>query len=222
MLGCVKDCFILQTGADTEKIQLSRRYHYRCLAGCNEDLRQAAAGLRARDLYAASDTRDNDTLLHAMYGHGRGEPWTRSAEIVPVVLHSMKVLTSRSSGEWTLTPYLASWYIRHFDPQTGRSTMPTVVFTYRAPHAGLLLSFLRKIATKRFGDEAASRIKGIWAGVQDDAWIRRFLSHPKRFSSHSLNLSHSHHSIGVLAAALTQDGSLLPVTAAKVQKCARL
>ncbi|KAK9359034.1 hypothetical protein V1504DRAFT_435218 [Lipomyces starkeyi] len=49
--------------------------------------------------------------------------------------------------------------------------MPTVVFTTRALHAGLLLSFLRKIATERFGEEAASRIKGIWAGVQDDALV---------------------------------------------------
>ncbi|KAK9328035.1 hypothetical protein V1520DRAFT_13625 [Lipomyces starkeyi] len=111
------------------------------------------------------------------YGHGRGQPWSRSAES-KCGLHPMKVLTSRSSGGRTLTAYLASWYIWHFDRHAGRSTMPTVVFTTMAHHAGLLLSLLRKIATEHFGEEAASRIKGIWAGIQDDAWIRQFLAHP--------------------------------------------
>ncbi|KAK9329027.1 hypothetical protein V1520DRAFT_344446 [Lipomyces starkeyi] len=51
----------------------------------------------------------------------------------PVVLHPMKVLTSRSSGGRSLTAYPVSWYIRHFDRQTGR-----------IHHQ--LLSFLRKVA----------------------------------------------------------------------------
>ncbi|KAK9311236.1 hypothetical protein V1524DRAFT_450410 [Lipomyces starkeyi] len=83
-------------------------------------------------------------------------------------LRTMRV----GSGGRTLAAYLVSWYIRHLDRQTGRSTMPTVVFTTRALHAGLLLSLLRKVAAERFGEEAAGRINGIWAGVQDDDWIK--------------------------------------------------
>jgi Origin of replication binding protein len=96
----------------------------------------------------------------------------------PVVLHPMKVLTSRSTGARTLTAYLVSWYTKYFDRATGRSTMPTVVFTTKAAHAGLLLSLLRNVARERFGDLAADRIKGIWAGVQDNEWVKSFLAHP--------------------------------------------
>ncbi|KAK9485372.1 hypothetical protein V1527DRAFT_134380, partial [Lipomyces starkeyi] len=78
----------------------------------------------------------------------------------------------------TLTAYLVTWYVKHFDVTTGRSTMPTVVFTTRAKHATMLLALLRKVAKGRFNNLAADRIKGIWAGVQDDAWISKFLAHP--------------------------------------------
>ncbi|KAK9385231.1 hypothetical protein V1515DRAFT_588496 [Lipomyces mesembrius] len=96
-----------------------------------------------------------------------------------VTLHPMKVLTSRGSGGRTLTAYLSSWYLRNFDRESDRLTMPTVVFTTRAHHADVFLSFLRKIARERFGEDAASRIRGFWAGIQDDPWIKRFLAHPK-------------------------------------------
>ncbi|KAK9389519.1 hypothetical protein V1515DRAFT_630449 [Lipomyces mesembrius] len=56
----------------------------------------------------------------------------------------------------------------------------TVVFTTRAHHASLILSFLRKVAAERFGEDAASRKQdqGHLVGVQDDEWIRRFLAPP--------------------------------------------
>ncbi|KAK9344179.1 hypothetical protein V1522DRAFT_189513 [Lipomyces starkeyi] len=144
------------------QIPLSRRFHYRCLAGCNEDLREDTTGFGSCDMYATSHTRDDHSILYAMHGHGRGQCLDRWRKInAAVVLHPMKVLTSRSSGGRTLSAYLVSWYLRHFDRQTGRSTMPTVVFTTRALQAGLLLSLLRKSATEHFGADAASRIKGI-------------------------------------------------------------
>ncbi|KAK9388816.1 hypothetical protein V1515DRAFT_596114 [Lipomyces mesembrius] len=95
----------------------------------------------------------------------------------PVVLHPMHVLTSMN-GCRTLMAHLLSCYVRWFDPAENRSDMPIVVFTTRASHAALLVSTLRKEAKDRFGEEAMGRIKGIWAGVQDNDWVKEFLALP--------------------------------------------
>ncbi|KAK9384143.1 hypothetical protein V1515DRAFT_583226 [Lipomyces mesembrius] len=95
----------------------------------------------------------------------------------PVVLHPMHVLTSRN-GCRTLMAHLLSCYVRWFNPAENRVDMPIVVFTSRASHAALLVSMLRKEAKDRFGDEAMGRIKGILAGVQDNDWVKEFLTLP--------------------------------------------
>ncbi|KAK9483492.1 hypothetical protein V1527DRAFT_267878 [Lipomyces starkeyi] len=95
----------------------------------------------------------------------------------PTVLHPMKVLTS-PNGVRTLTAVLCNYYIQHYDVSIQRSTIPVVVFTTRASHAALLLSFLRTVAKERFGESAADRIKGVWAGIQGDEWVSRFLAQP--------------------------------------------
>ncbi|KAK9428923.1 hypothetical protein V1505DRAFT_375539 [Lipomyces doorenjongii] len=82
----------------------------------------------------------------------------------------MKVLTS-PNGVRTLTAVLTNYYIQNYDVSIQRSTMPVVVFTTRASHAGLLLSFLRTVAKERFGELAADRIKCVWAGIQGDEWV---------------------------------------------------
>ncbi|KAK9328089.1 hypothetical protein V1520DRAFT_347044 [Lipomyces starkeyi] len=93
----------------------------------------------------------------------------------PVILHPMKVLT-KQSGCNLLTCKLVSTYIEHFDREQGRSVMPIVVFTTRADHAALLLSILRQVARERF--QAEDRIKAVWAGIQDDGWVKEFLARP--------------------------------------------
>ncbi|KAK9257740.1 hypothetical protein V1519DRAFT_77699 [Lipomyces tetrasporus] len=48
-------------------------------------------------------------------------------------------------------------------------------------HTPACSSLLRTTARQRFGDLAADRVKGIWAGVQDNAWIARFLARPNAY-----------------------------------------
>ncbi|KAK9388137.1 hypothetical protein V1515DRAFT_635337 [Lipomyces mesembrius] len=92
----------------------------------------------------------------------------------PVVLHPMHVLTSQN-GCRTLMAHLLSCYVEWFNTAEKRIDMPIVVFTTRASHAALLISMLRKEAKDRFGDETMGRIKGVWAGVQDNDWVKEFL-----------------------------------------------
>ncbi|KAK9371479.1 uncharacterized protein V1513DRAFT_468831 [Lipomyces chichibuensis] len=80
----------------------------------------------------------------------------------PTVLHPMKVLTSPNSVR-TLTAVLCNYYIQNYDVSIQRSTMPVVVFTTRASHAGLLLSSLRERSQRR---------------DLGDAWASRFLAQP--------------------------------------------
>jgi len=84
----------------------------------------------------------------------------------------------------TLITQVLDDYVRDFNVVDGQSNMPCVVFSSRADFAGLLTYLLRVKAKELFGEVAEKRIKGIWATVQDDEWIGKFLKDP---STHSID-----------------------------------
>ncbi|KAK9328036.1 hypothetical protein V1520DRAFT_347153 [Lipomyces starkeyi] len=89
----------------------------------------------------------------------------------------MKVV-NKYNGCNILTCTLLSVYVRNFDPEQGRTTMPIVVFTTRADHASWLLLLLRNVAKDRFGEGPQDRIKAIWAGIQTNDWTKEFFARP--------------------------------------------
>lgn len=92
----------------------------------------------------------------------------------PVPLHPLKVTFDLS----VLVSTLITTYIESFKPEDNMSISPMVVFCTRADYAAFLCWLLKDIALKKWGSNAASRIKGIWSTVQGEQWNKEFLDSP--------------------------------------------
>ena len=124
----------------------------------------------------------------AFYTNAMGLQWddvsvTRRKLDRPVTLHHTKYV----KNSFILEALLIDHCISNYDKTLGRSLFPIIVFTTRADHAGMLTWSIKQTLKERIPGEdgvlAASRVKGIWAHVQKDSWVTKFLKDPNLAAS---------------------------------------
>lgn len=92
----------------------------------------------------------------------------------PTVLQPLK--------QWAQLNHMISFlvkdYINSYNTVDGKSNNPFIIFCSRVDFSLALLQILREVAQEQFDDHAVSRIKGVWAQIQNDPWCSQFLTNP--------------------------------------------